>query len=303
MEWGLYVCGVNTIPIPTMIEDIILPPHIEERNGAYFNTLNQRWVGDYKIKKICIDYWANEGASPVIPTGDGTVVFKKDFTAKVKTPKKQGFKSAREVSLHDPIIIPEAIPQKQQEIHIEKEVVPYFPAQEEDNPNKLAWKGIAIPGYEHYFADENGYIYSDHNWRGEGYRIVKPVLASDGYLKVRLSLNGKRLNRKLHHLIAITFKGPKPVGKQVRHLNGDRFNCAASNIEWGTPQENADDRDNHGTTARGVSIISSKLYNEDVLQIKSKIIDGETDLALSELFKVSRRNINQIRNGKSWKHI
>lgn len=90
-------------------EDLKLPPHIELRNGAYFNLLNQRWVGDYKIKKICDDYWENEHASPVIPTGNGAVVFKKGFVEPKKERKKYAFKSKREVEIEntEPIIIPE----------------------------------------------------------------------------------------------------------------------------------------------------------------------------------------------------
>lgn len=91
-------------------EDLVLPPHIKVIQGAYFNTLNNKWIGAYKIDKICNDYWANEQALPVIPTGGGTVVFKKNFETSKPNKADNGFKTKKEIALYDdPIIIPQAI--------------------------------------------------------------------------------------------------------------------------------------------------------------------------------------------------
>ena len=60
---------------------LVLPPFIENRNGAYFNTKSHRWVGEYKIKEVCEKYWSEAETSPTIDQGNGTLVYKKNFVA------------------------------------------------------------------------------------------------------------------------------------------------------------------------------------------------------------------------------
>lgn len=61
-----------------MTEELRLPPHIENKNGAYWNTRTMRWVGAYKIKQVCDEYWANNDLeSLTVETANGTVAYKK----------------------------------------------------------------------------------------------------------------------------------------------------------------------------------------------------------------------------------
>jgi DNA-binding CsgD family transcriptional regulator len=43
------------------MSEIHLPPHIILTNGLYWNTISQRWVGQYKIEKVCQQYWDAHG--------------------------------------------------------------------------------------------------------------------------------------------------------------------------------------------------------------------------------------------------
>jgi hypothetical protein len=54
-----------------MSDELILPPYIEERQGLYFNTKSNRWVGLYKIKAVCDEYSENmdKGGSEVNDNG------------------------------------------------------------------------------------------------------------------------------------------------------------------------------------------------------------------------------------------
>ena len=45
-------------------------------------------------------------------------------------------------------------------------------------------------------------------------------------------------NKHCHFLICSTFHGPRPVGYQCDHLNGDILDYSAANLEWVTPKEN-----------------------------------------------------------------
>lgn len=110
-----------------------------------------------------------------------------------------------------------------------------------------------IPGFPGYAVDIDGEIWSvGHNWRGLGSRRLFPIADEDGYLRVRLSVGGKRVKVAAHVLVATTLIGPKPSPlHEVRHLNGCRIDNHPTNLRWGTSKENADDREAHGTTSRG----------------------------------------------------
>lgn len=54
--------------------------------------------------------------------------------------------------------------------------------------------------------------------------------------------------------------------------------------------------------ARGSKVNGSKLVEADIAQIRSKAAQGVTQAELATEYGVSRRNINRIVNGKTWKH-
>ncbi len=66
-------------------------------------------------------------------------------------------------------------------------------------------------------------------------RILKPYDDRRGYLRVDL---GHKNRRKLHRLVADAFC-EHPAGKDVvNHINRDRHDCRAANLEWVTYSEN-----------------------------------------------------------------
>lgn len=107
------------------------------------------------------------------------------------------------------------------------------------------------PGYR---VTADGRVFSfASNWRGYGEREMSQLPHKDGYLSVRLVINGKRKRFLVHRLVAHAFLPPCPSPlHEVRHLDGDKLNNAASNLAWGTRKENAYDREMHGRTSRGL---------------------------------------------------
>ena len=67
---------------------------------------------------------------------------------------------------------------------------------------------------------------------------MKPSISNAGYLMVKL-FDGKRHRPKaIHRLVAETFcNGYKP-GFEVNHLDGNKHNNSASNLEWCSHSEN-----------------------------------------------------------------
>ncbi len=108
---------------------------------------------------------------------------------------------------------------------------------------------VTPAGYE---VTRDGRVFSTKNWRGAGKREIAQSLNTDGYPSVRLTLDGKVVRYSVHALVALAYLPPRPSPThQVRHLDGNKMNPSADNLAWGTPKENADDRERHGRTSRG----------------------------------------------------
>ena len=88
-----------------------------------------------------------------------------------------------------------------------------------------------------------------------GGHILKPGTYRSGHKHVtftRVTDAGKdRETFQVHRLVMLAFVGPCPEGMQVRHLDGDPANNRLPNLAFGTPVENARDRDEiHGRNYR-----------------------------------------------------
>lgn len=106
--------------------------------------------------------------------------------------------------------------------------------------------------------------------------------------------------RMVHGLVLESFTGGRPEGKQVRHKNGVRHDNRLSNLEWGTVQENADDRTRHGTQPIGIKNPRAKLTEDQVRMIRLSAKGGPE---LSSELGVHKNMIYNIRNGYNWKHV
>lgn len=106
------------------------------------------------------------------------------------------------------------------------------------------WK--KIPGHPNYSASSEGRIRNDRNGH-----ILKPKRSpSRGgeYWKVDLGKssnkaeNKRKRNQYIHHLVALAFHGTR--GEQVDHVNSDRTDMSAENLEPTSRLENM--RRRHG---------------------------------------------------------
>ena len=69
-------------------------------------------------------------------------------------------------------------------------------------------------------------------------RIMKPFGNGNGYLVVGLTTNRKVKNHYVHRLVATAFIGDIPKGMVVNHLDFNRGNNCASNLEITTQKNN-----------------------------------------------------------------
>lgn len=164
---------------------------------------------------------------------------------------------------------------------------------------------MPIPSAPGYFATNSGEIVSLSGWRGREIKTVTQVLSGGKrYPAVRVMIDGKRVTKNVHALVAEAFYGPRPSALQVRHLDGNPMNNAVENLRYGTAKENCADREAHGRQARGASAVSAaKLTPEDVTAIRDRFARGETHHDLAKEFGVTPNHIHSIARRETWKHV
>ena len=156
-----------------------------------------------------------------------------------------------------------------------------------------------------YAVLEDGTIWSFRNWRGIPCKQVLAYPNSHGYARVRLvDDNGVRKSYMVHALVARKFLGARPSSAHViRHLDGDRLNNNANNLAWGTPAENAADRERHGRGTKGGANPSSVLTDDLVRSMRAAIAGGASVISQSRLYGISYSQAKRVVAGKAWSHV
>jgi hypothetical protein len=137
-----------------------------------------------------------------------------------------------------------------------------------------------------------------HSYRWQKGRILSPSKNNKGYFCFKLCKNGEQFPTMVHQVVARTFIGEKPEGREVAHKDGNPANNAADNLKYKTPSENNRDKIFHGTHKEGEGLSQSKLCDAAVLFIRGS---GIPSADLAELFGVSYETINFVKKGITWK--
>ena len=99
------------------------------------------------------------------------------------------------------------------------------------------WKPIV--GYEGLYEVSNLGNVRSLNYNGTGkIKILSCIIHNDGYYIVNLHKDGKQKTYKIHRLVAQAFI-PNPDNKpEVNHINEDKTDNRACNLNWMTSKEN-----------------------------------------------------------------
>jgi hypothetical protein len=99
------------------------------------------------------------------------------------------------------------------------------------------WK--AIPDYEGLYEVSNyGDVRRVARYGRRWVHPCKPKRTRDGYLETTLVKNSKAKSIRTHRLVAMVFC-ENPHGKpEVNHIDGNKHNNCADNLEWVTSSEN-----------------------------------------------------------------
>lgn len=123
----------------------------------------------------------------------------------------------------------------------------------------------------------------------------------DGYIKVRLAHNGNWQTFRVSRLVCVAFHGDPPFeGAQVRHKDHNRGNNREDNLHWGSAQDNVDDREKAGNTAKGERCALAKFTWDQVRELRQRVAAGERQKDVAQELGISQPNASAIVNNRTW---
>jgi len=124
---------------------------------------------------------------------------------------------------------------------------------------------MKIEGYKNYKITDQGEVINTNS-----NHTMKKQINNSGYYRVELSRLGKQKRYFVHRLVATAYIPNKEDLPQVNHLNGDKLDYRAANLEWCTSSQN------HKHSYKHLNRPVTKLFdtNNGVTKIKKEDIPG-----------------------------
>ena len=160
-----------------------------------------------------------------------------------------------------------------------------------------------VPKYVGLYQVSNlGRIKSFHN-RGKPF----PPLWKNtkGYPCIQLCNHGGRKTVRVHTLVATMFIENPSNYPQVNHIDCNKENNNATNLEWCNNSQNLLHAFKNNLISHvGENHPYTKLTNIQVLEIYELLNEGKLNYPeIAKIYSVSRDIINNISNCKTWKHL
>jgi HNH endonuclease len=140
-------------------------------------------------------------------------------------------------------------------------------------------------------------------WKVPG-KPITPWVGNNGYLHISVKDGEKRPKYLVHRLIAFAFVEGYQSGYSVNHINCNKLDNRADNLEWVTLADNTRMQWRDGLVdLRGEKQPGSKLTAKQVIYIRRLLAQGIASHTLAIIAGVSPTTITMIRDGKRWKHL
>jgi hypothetical protein len=168
-----------------------------------------------------------------------------------------------------------------------------------DDQKMLATFGARpVPDLEGYYATADGRIFSTKG------RQVREL--SQHSVKAYLCVKAAGKRRYVHALVNAAWNGPRPVGTETCHNNGQHCDNRASNLRWDTHAQNAADAVRHGTQHRfkpEERLHSRKLTPDQVVEIRGRIAAGEPYRQIAPDYDVDPAVLTYIKQGRTYRSV
>jgi hypothetical protein len=108
---------------------------------------------------------------------------------------------------------------------------------------------------------------------------------------------------RVHRMVATLYCDNPQKLPYVNHLDGNKLNNNADNLEWCTASANTQHAYDTGLMQRGSKMKHAKLDEALVSEIKLALLEGAGPQSLADTLCVSVGTISNIRVGRAWKHV
>lgn len=139
-------------------------------------------------------------------------------------------------------------------------------------------------------------------------KVLSPAINKIlGYVTLTSSQCGKNKVFYVHRLVAECFCDKPDDCDRVNHIDGNRANNCAENLEWVTHSENLLHAYRTGLavhrTRLGSDSPAAKLVEADVVSIRSMLTTGVSVRSIARMFGVVPGTILHIKSGATWSHV
>jgi hypothetical protein len=125
-------------------------------------------------------------------------------------------------------------------------------------------------------------------------RVLRQHCGDRGYCAVAFNVNGKNKRYEVHRLVGEAFIGSLPAGHHTHHINGDPSDNRLINLTYYSSSYH------HHIHNRGVNAHRNVLTEQQVIEIRRRLANGESQVALGKEYGVARTNIGAIERRESW---
>lgn len=174
-----------------------------------------------------------------------------------------------------------------------------------DFPINENWRPLPCPDYVNYYSvSDHGNVMRVAVGRGAVLGALVKIYVNEkagGYCYVRLCANGKAKNLVLHRMVALAFLGDRPDGYDIDHIDTNKLNNRADNLEYVTHLENVRRAAANGLNAHGETHGRAKLTSEQVAEIRASYVPYKTTLSdLATKYNMSLTAIRGVVKGLTW---
>lgn len=141
-----------------------------------------------------------------------------------------------------------------------------------------------------YEVTDGGDVFSNVGTRK---KMIGKVTKS-GYHMIVFNVDGKKLYRTVHRLVAVAFI-PNPQNlPEVNHINGDKLNNSVYNLEWCNSSYNQ-------IHARDNGLQNYKINMEIANKIREIYKEGKySHSEIGEMFGIKKTQVGYILQNKRW---
>ena len=138
-----------------------------------------------------------------------------------------------------------------------------------------------------------------------GEKILKPRTAPNGYLHVAFYKTSRVTCHRVHRLVAMAFIPNPNELPQINHIDGNKLNNLAENLEWCNARYNQLHAIALGlvTYDVGEAHHMTPFKNEDIFAIREAYKNGDSQQRIADRYGVSQTSIHAIVVRKTWVHI